>query len=319
MATAQRNNRFLAAGLTTLAALAAAIGGVVLAPAVARLLAAGRSRREPMARPGPAAALLSPLAAAVAAAAIFVPLSADAVACSARELTYRMFMAGRARAVVAARDRDARRGARCAVRWRQALPLAVFVYGGAASFALSRALERQPPLRALGRDRRRHGDRGGGGRAGLDSARPLARPAGPGRAGRRRVLVRGGRRRPARLAARARAQGRGCPRGVRDRDAGGRPPASSTSTATATRGRWAAATATIAIRWFIRARSDIPGDGVDTDCDGEDATRCAAAAGADGRRPRSGAAEPRPPARSRSTRCAPTTSAATATRGRRRR
>src|SRR4029079_12122281 len=42
MRRAQRHNRFLAAGLTTLATLAATLGGVVLAPALARLLAVGR-------------------------------------------------------------------------------------------------------------------------------------------------------------------------------------------------------------------------------------------------------------------------------------
>jgi arylsulfatase A-like enzyme len=137
MATAQRNNRFLAAGLTTLAALAVAIGGVVLAPVVARLLAAGRSRREPMARPGPAAALLSPLAAAALGAAIFVPLSQTRWLLG-RELTYRMFMAG-ALALLLPLGIAMLAEVRLRLRWRQALPLAVFVYAAAASFAVSRA------------------------------------------------------------------------------------------------------------------------------------------------------------------------------------
>ena len=84
MTTAQRNNRFLAAGLTALAALAAAIGGVVLAPVVARLLAAGRARgREPLARAGPRGILLSPLAAAVLGARDLRAAVTDAAACSA--------------------------------------------------------------------------------------------------------------------------------------------------------------------------------------------------------------------------------------------
>jgi arylsulfatase A-like enzyme len=137
MATAQRNNRFLAAGLTTLAALAAAIGGVVLAPAVARLLAAGRSRAEPMAPPGAAAALLSPLAAAVLGAAMFVPLSQTRWLVG-RELTYRMFVAA-ALALLMPLAIGMLAEVRLRIRWRRALPLAVFVYGGAAAFTVSRA------------------------------------------------------------------------------------------------------------------------------------------------------------------------------------
>src|SRR4029079_8870116 len=92
MMTAQRHNRFLAAGLTALAALAAALGGVVLAPALARLLAAGRSRPEPMPPPGPAAVLLSPLAVAGLGAAVILPLAQTRVL-AGPELTNRMFAA----------------------------------------------------------------------------------------------------------------------------------------------------------------------------------------------------------------------------------
>src|SRR5437762_2406990 len=74
-ATAMRHNRFLAAGLTVLAALAASLGGIVLAPALARLLAGRRSRAEPMPPPRPAAILLAPLAAALLGAATLFPLA----------------------------------------------------------------------------------------------------------------------------------------------------------------------------------------------------------------------------------------------------
>jgi arylsulfatase A-like enzyme len=76
VATALRHNRFLAGGLTALAAVGAALGGVALAPAVARLVAAGRARPLPAARPTAAAALLAPLLAVAVAAAIFYPLAA---------------------------------------------------------------------------------------------------------------------------------------------------------------------------------------------------------------------------------------------------
>jgi len=75
VATSLRNNRFLAAGLTVLAALAATVAGVALAPAVARLIAARRARPAPTATPGPADFLLAPLGAAAVAAAIALPIA----------------------------------------------------------------------------------------------------------------------------------------------------------------------------------------------------------------------------------------------------
>jgi len=136
-ATAQRNNRFLAAGLTTLAAMGVAIGGVVIAPAVARLLAAGRSRPQPLPPPGPAAALLSPLAAAVLGAAIFVPLSQTRWL-NGRELTFRMYAAA-VPALLLPLAIAMLAEVRLPIRWRRALALAAVVYGGVAAFAIARA------------------------------------------------------------------------------------------------------------------------------------------------------------------------------------
>ena len=75
VATALRHNRFLAGGLAALAATAAALVGVALAPAVARLVAVGRARPLPAARTTAAAALLAPLFAVAVAAAVFFPLA----------------------------------------------------------------------------------------------------------------------------------------------------------------------------------------------------------------------------------------------------
>ena len=137
MMTAQRHNRFLAAGLTTLATLAATLGGVVLAPALARLLAVGRSRPEPLPPPGPAVVLLSPLAVAVLGAVIFFPLAQTRLL-AGPELTNRMFAAA-APAVLLPLAIAMLAEVRLPVGWRPALVLAVLVYGGGMAFAIARA------------------------------------------------------------------------------------------------------------------------------------------------------------------------------------
>ena len=137
VATALRNNRFLAAGLTALAALAAAVGGVVLAPPVARLLAGRRARLEPYRSPRPAAVLLAPLVAAIAAAAIFVPLSQTRLLAGpalASAVWTAVVPAALLPAAVAAAA-----SLRLAIRWRRALMAAGIAYGGAAAFALARS------------------------------------------------------------------------------------------------------------------------------------------------------------------------------------
>jgi arylsulfatase A-like enzyme len=72
--TARRNNRFLAAGLAAGAAVAAALPGALGAPALARLLAHGRAAARPAARLGPGALLALPAAVAALAGVIFFSL-----------------------------------------------------------------------------------------------------------------------------------------------------------------------------------------------------------------------------------------------------
>jgi arylsulfatase A-like enzyme len=133
--TAARHNRFLAAGLTALAAVAASLGGVVLAPAVARLFAGPRLAEQPPARPRPAALLLAPLAALVGAAAIFAPLAHTRTLAGA-QLTERMLLAAAPAALLPwALARMAR--LRMPLRWPRAALLGGAVYGGAALVALA--------------------------------------------------------------------------------------------------------------------------------------------------------------------------------------
>jgi len=134
--TALRNNRFLAAGLTALAALAAALGGVVLWPVVARLLAPRSSRPEPLRTAGPAAAiLLAPLAAALFCMWIFVPLAAT------RPLAGPALHTSMALAAVAAVLLPAALVGAASVRlpvgWRSAVVLAVLLYGSTFAVALA--------------------------------------------------------------------------------------------------------------------------------------------------------------------------------------
>ncbi len=133
--TALRHNRFLAAGLATLAALAAALGGVVLAPPVARLLAGRRARPEPTPAPRPAAILLAPLVAALLGTAIFVPLGQTRLL-TGPELTRHLLWAALPAALLPWTLTRAA-AARLPIRWPRALVLAVVGYGGAAALALA--------------------------------------------------------------------------------------------------------------------------------------------------------------------------------------
>jgi arylsulfatase A-like enzyme len=137
IATAHRNNRFLAAGLTALAAMAASIGGIVLAPAIARLVAGRRVRPEPAPRPGPAAILLAPLAAALTGAAIFLPLSQTRLLAGPALAASIRLAVGVAVVIPAALAASA--AIRLPIRWRPAALIAIVVYGGVAAFALARA------------------------------------------------------------------------------------------------------------------------------------------------------------------------------------
>ena len=286
------------AGLTALAALAAAVGGVVLAPAVARLLA-GRARaaRADGRRPAPRPRCCRRWRRRCWA-------RRSSCRCRRRgcslgpELTYR--------------DVHGRPRPRCCCRWALALLAAVRLRDPLAPGARrwrcsSTAAPRRSRSRAAWGDNLRFApwtDIVAGAAiaavaaaAGLDSARPLARR---GRSGSRWSPSRSGSRRSASSCAssplEAGAQGRGRARGVRRRR------------------RWRPAARLLDFDGDGYARAlgggdcddrdppvhpgalDIPGDGIDADCDGEDATdalpppaRMAAAA-------RDGAAGPRPAA-----------------------
>jgi arylsulfatase A-like enzyme len=73
VSTSLRHNRFLAGGLAALAGVAAALAGVALAPAVARVLSFGRARPTTPRGPLPAAVLLWPVV--IGAAGVFMLLA----------------------------------------------------------------------------------------------------------------------------------------------------------------------------------------------------------------------------------------------------
>src|SRR6185503_10243967 len=129
-------NRFLAAGLTALAALAAALAGVVLGPALARLLAAGRAQPSPVARPGPEVVLLAPLAAVAMAAGIFLPLARSRAPLVGAVLARHAWQAAWVAAVIPAANALAAR-VRLGLRWSRAIALAGSIYGAAAIAGLA--------------------------------------------------------------------------------------------------------------------------------------------------------------------------------------
>jgi arylsulfatase A-like enzyme len=137
MATALRHNRFLAAGLATLAALGVALAGVVLAPMVARLLAARAARATDLRVGGPAAVLLAPLGAALLGAALFIPLSQTRLL-AGPELTRRMLLAA-APAALLPWALAGLAAIRLPLQWRLAIPVATVVYGGAGALALAQS------------------------------------------------------------------------------------------------------------------------------------------------------------------------------------
>ena len=317
-ATALRNNRFLAAGLTALAALAAAVGG--RGAGAARGAAAGGAARAARASPA-ARGRRGAARAARGRARRRGDLRAAQPDASARGPGARVGRCGRRPSrrrccPLARRGRGARSAS--PIRWRRALLLAGVVYGGAAAIALARSWGdnlRFAPWTEIARRRR---DRGGR-RAAVPARRGDAcrrarvrRPASPLRSGSRRSASRCPRRRSS---PRARSPARA-------------PPSS-------------------APRWRPRrGQLDFDGDGFARalgggDCDDRDPAGSPRRARHPGRRRRRrlrrrgrdgraaaarahGRAARRPSRRtstccwSPSTRCAPTTSAATDTRARRR-
>jgi choline-sulfatase len=135
-ATALRHNRFLAAGLTALAAVTVGILGAVLAPALARLGGMGRGTDVVPRVPAPALALLGPPLLVAAGAVIFVALARTRAPLRGPALLERSAWAALAGlALPWGLDRLADwRG--LAIGWRRAGLLAIGAYGGAGAIAV---------------------------------------------------------------------------------------------------------------------------------------------------------------------------------------
>jgi choline-sulfatase len=134
--TLARHNRFLAAGLVALAAVGAALPGALLAPALARFISLrGAERAAPA--PSPALLLLAPPAAAILGGVIFLslwraPLPPPGVALA------RLVLRVSAPALVLPWALARVAALRLRVPWRWAVPLAAGVYGALAATAVAR-------------------------------------------------------------------------------------------------------------------------------------------------------------------------------------
>jgi arylsulfatase A-like enzyme len=135
VATAGRNNRFLAAGLVTLAAAGTAVAGAVFAPMLARLLAARRARVQEPRRPLPAAALLAPLVAGLLCSALFFPVAQTRLLAGTLLVRQAVWAAVPALLLPGAIAAAAR--IRLPIGWPRAALLAGVVYGGGAITALA--------------------------------------------------------------------------------------------------------------------------------------------------------------------------------------
>ena len=314
--TAGRHNRFLAAGLVTLAAAGTAVAGVVFAPTLARLLAAGRARAQEPRRPRPAAALLAPLVAGLLCSALFFPVAQTRLLAGTLLVRQAVWAAVPALLLPAAIAATAR--IRLPISWLRAGLVAGVVYGGAAITVL--ALTWTDNLRfapwteiMVGLAIAIVAGVGAWTFRGRLPATPLgAAVIALGAWVAAAAVVAGvSRYEPARKTAGARAAFVGVTldagRRVLDFDGDG----------------------------FARALGggdcddseptihpgalDLPGDGIDADCDGEDATDALPPPARMAELPASRPRRARPAARSPSTRCAPITSAVTAIRAPRRR
>jgi arylsulfatase A-like enzyme len=136
VATAARNNRFLAAGLAALAGAATGVLGALLAPALARALARRRSVPRSVAAPAPAALLLVPLAAGAGAAVIFLSLWRTRAPLRPQALQAHVIWAALAACAIPWLCARAAR-ARLPVGWRLAVPLAAGLWGGAAAAGIA--------------------------------------------------------------------------------------------------------------------------------------------------------------------------------------
>jgi len=125
-ATLSRHNRYLAAGLAALAAIASAVPGALLAPALARLISRRGADGEAR-RPGPALLLFAPPVAALVGGAIFLsiwraPLPGPGAALA------RFVLRVSAPAFVLPWALFRAAALRLDVPWRRALPVGVVVY-----------------------------------------------------------------------------------------------------------------------------------------------------------------------------------------------
>ena len=150
-ATALRRNRFLAAGLTALAGVVAALAGAILAPALARLLGLVGPKRGrppdprlsgesglavPAGVPEPALALLGPLLAAFSGGVVFVALGRTHAPLRGDALVERSVWSGAA-ALLLPIGLARVSTLRLPIRWRAAGLVAAGVYGALALVALS--------------------------------------------------------------------------------------------------------------------------------------------------------------------------------------
>jgi arylsulfatase A-like enzyme len=138
IATADRHNRFLAAGLTSLAGASAAVGAAVLAPALARTMGGRASERRPMSAPGTAPVLFGPLLMLVAAGAAFAAVGHSRAPLTGRALVERSASAAVAAAALPFCFAVLAR-LRLPLRWRWAAAFSIAVYGTAAALAIAAA------------------------------------------------------------------------------------------------------------------------------------------------------------------------------------
>ncbi len=134
--TAARHNRFLAAGLVALAALGAAVPGALLAPALARFISRRRADRE-AAPVSPALLMVAPIAAAGLAAVIFFSLWRAPVP-SAGVAFARFVLRVAAPALVFPWALARAAELRTSLRWRWAALVGGLGYGAVAAAAVAR-------------------------------------------------------------------------------------------------------------------------------------------------------------------------------------
>ncbi|HVZ72666.1 MAG TPA: sulfatase-like hydrolase/transferase [Polyangia bacterium] len=138
IATATRNNRFLAAGLAALAAVGVGALGALLAPAIGRALSRPRQGdAEPEAVSASAILLFAPIIAAVGGGAVFLLLSKTRAPLAGQDLAREASRVGLVGAFLPWTLATAVR-ARLEVSWKQAAAAGALVYGAVAARFVSR-------------------------------------------------------------------------------------------------------------------------------------------------------------------------------------